>query len=195
LLFTGVLAAATTQGCLDYDDDDPERWPAKPVSNWDMQDARAFDEFELYWLGDSYEGLALTSMRTYTDGDMVRHATFAYGEPKYTGDAASGSWISPLEIDIQPYCGFSPKEYLSYERFLESEIEQIEVRGVGGYTEVYSENEDFGYLHLWTGSSHVGIDTWKTSFDIEKAARDLIPMSQDTGTSEGAFPPPTSEQC
>src|SRR3990172_1319903 len=99
----GVIAM-TSAGC--FLDSEP---PPKPVSNWTVQDARGFNEFPLYWLGDGYEGLALTSIGLGTDGDGVNHASFSYGEPSYFGDAASGSWQSPLEIDVQPYCGYSPE--------------------------------------------------------------------------------------
>ena len=43
--------------------------PPKPVSNWTVEDARWFYEFPLYWLGESYQGLPLSSMRLTTDGD------------------------------------------------------------------------------------------------------------------------------
>src|SRR3972149_5328210 len=33
--------------------------------SWTVEDAKAFDEFPLYWLGESYEGLPLTDIIRY----------------------------------------------------------------------------------------------------------------------------------
>src|SRR5205809_6599874 len=106
----GVIAVITAVGCsLDWEP------PPKPVSNWTVGNANQFSEFPLYWLGQSYEGLPLTYVGGSTDGDGVHHATSWYGQPTYAGDAASGSWVPPLEVGMQPYCGFSPEELHSYE--------------------------------------------------------------------------------
>lgn len=123
----GVIAVATAAcGIL-------EEIPPKPASNWTVAEAQAFDEFQLYWLGYSYQGLSLTSVKGSTDGDAVKHARFSYGEPSYFGDAASGSWLSPLEIDTQPYCGWSPEEFRSHY----DDAESVQVRSVSGYVQRY----------------------------------------------------------
>src|SRR4030042_1256950 len=75
VVFLGVLAV-TSSGCfLDYEP------PPKPVSNWTVEQARWFYKFPVYRLGESYQGLPLTSMRLTVDGDDVTHTTFSYGEP------------------------------------------------------------------------------------------------------------------
>jgi len=161
------------------------------VSNWTIGHAQFFDEFELYWLGRQYEGLPLNYMGRGTDADDVTHVTFGYGDPSYFGDAASGSWISPVEIVIQPYCGWSPKEYLSY---YEEESEQIEIRNVTGYMRHY--NGDWNYLTLWSGNSAISIDTTRhTDIDIEQAAQDLIPIAEDAGATLEPLPPPIETGC
>jgi len=184
-----VAAAATAAGCfLDYEP------PPKPVSNWSVSDAREFNEFHLYWLGRSYQGLPLTSMRATTDGDGVRHATFSYGEPNLAGGAPSQSWVPPLEVDIQPYCGFSPEEFLSWAgRYVESEVSPVQIRGVNGYLERYSSKE--ASLNLWAGPSTIHLYTWKTDLDIEQAARDLIPIAEAASATLKPLPPPTSTEC
>jgi len=149
-------------------------------------DARYFNEFELYWLGGRYEGLELTSMRFTKDGDDVHHGSFFYGEPSYAGDAASGSWLPPLEIDVQPYCGFAPEET---ESAYGDDFDRVEIRGVVGY--LYG---DYG-LFLWTANSEISISTWKSEVDIVQAARDLIPIARVTGARLNPLPPPTSTEC
>ncbi len=175
--------------------------PSKPVSNWTVEDARAFNQFPLYWVGETYEGLPLTSMRRIVDGDGVRHAIFNYGEPSFAGDAVSGSWIPPLEIDIQPYCGYSPEEFLSNDEYWDedwnAEPVEVHIRGVNGYLQRYSSRN--ASLFLWSGDSTIHLRTWKSSLDIEDAARDLVPIAQGAATSAATtvqpFPPPTTNSC
>src|SRR4030042_3897602 len=71
----GVVAMPSAGCLLDYEP------PPKPVSNWTVEQARWFYKFPVYWLGESYQGLPLTSMRLTVDGDDVTHTTFSYGEP------------------------------------------------------------------------------------------------------------------
>jgi hypothetical protein len=182
----GVIAM-TSAGC--FLDSEP---PPKPVSNWTVEDARGFNEFPLYWLGESYEGLPLTSMRLSTDGDGVTHATFSYGEPSLGGSPDSQSWGTPLEVDIQPYCGFSPEEFLSYEEY-EAEAIGVQIRGVNGYLRRYSSRE--AYLFLWTGGSFIHLSTWKTELDVEQAARNLIPIAEGIGATLNPLPPPLPTSC
>ena len=186
----GLLAviAMTSAGC--FLDSEP---PPKPVSNWTVEDARGFNEFPLYWLGESYEGLPLTSMSVSTDGDGVRHATFSYGEPSLAGGAPSQSWVPPLEVDIQPYCGFSPEEFLSYEEYYEAEVIGVQIRSVNGYLRRHSSRA--ASLVLWTGGSAIYLSTWKTELHIEQAARNLIPIAEGIGATLNPLPPPLPTSC
>jgi hypothetical protein len=181
-----ALIAAITSGCELF----VSSPPPEPVSNWSTLEARAFHEYPLHWLGQSYQGLDLTSMRTYRDGDGVRHAEFFYGKPSLVGDSG-GSWIPPLEVNIQPYCGFSPGEFLSYDEYYE--IRAVQIRGVDGYLQRYSSRE--ASLHLWAGASTIVLDTRRTELDIEQAARDLIPISENAGATGGRLPRPISTDC
>lgn len=184
----GVITV-TAAGCfLDYEP------PPKPVSNWTVEQARRFNEFQVYWLGESYQGLPLTSMRLTVDGDDVIHTTFSYGEPSLAGGAPSQSWLPPLEVDIQPYCGYSPEEFLSFEEeYSEAEVIGIQIRSVNGYLQRYSSRN--AYLVLWTGGSTIYLSTWKTELDIEQAARDLIPIAGSAGAPPPPFPPPITTSC
>jgi hypothetical protein len=179
------MIAMTSAGCLlDYEP------PPKPVSNWTVEQARRFNEFQVYWLGESYEGLRLTSMRLTSDGDDVTHTTFFYGEPSLVDGNSGQSWEPPLEVDIQPYCGFSPEEFLEHAG---DGVIGIQIRGVDGYLERYSDNS--AYLVLWTGSSTIYLSTGKTDLDIEQVARDLIPIAGSAGAPPPPFPPPITTSC
>ena len=187
----GVIAI-TSAGCfLGWEP------PPKPVSNWTVEDARGFNEFPLYWLGESYEGLPVASMRLSTDDAGVRHATFFYGEPSLAGGAPSQSWLPPLRVLIQPYCGFSPEEFLWWEEevseYSEAEVSGVQIRSVSGYLERYSSRETS--LVLWTGGSAIHLSTWKTEIDIEQAARNLIPIAEGLGATLNPLPPPLPTSC
>ena len=186
----GVVAlAAMNLGCELLE---PPPTPPEPASNWTVQSARDYRAFPLYWLGETYEGLPLKAMRITTDGDGVRHASFNYGEHIVFVDSGA-SWIPQLEVDIQPYCGFSPEEFLSYGEYYDEEPIDIEIRGVEAYVRRHSASS--ASLVLWTGGSSVSLSTWKLEIDIEQAARDLIPIAQDAGRSFEELPPPAQTEC
>ena len=184
--------AMTSAGC--FLDLEP---PPKPVSNWTIEDARGFNEFPLYWLGETYEGLPLSLVSLSTDGDGVRHSTLFYGETSLAGGAPSQSWLPPLEVDIQPHCGFSPEEFLWWEEevseYSEAEVSGVQIRDVSGYLKRYSSRESS--LVLWTGGSAIHLSTWKTELDIEQAARDLIPIAEGIGATLNPLPPPLPASC
>lgn len=184
-----VMAAA---GCSMF-----ER-PPKPVRNWTIAEARAFDEFQLYWVGPQYEGLPLTYVGRSVDGDEVTHITFAYGEPSCFGDAASGSWLSPLEIDIQPYCGFLRHEVVSEEDLDDLGIEPDSSSDVkiGDAVGRVSRYDFWNYLYVRSGDSFIDISTdGHASFDIEQPAGDLIAITEETGATPGSLPPPATAEC
>ena len=81
---------------------------------WTLEDARQFNEFPLYWLGESYDGLPLTRIIRYrydpeppipavTAEDSV---AFIYGT--CTPSSESGC-APPLQIIVEPYCTRPPE--------------------------------------------------------------------------------------
>jgi hypothetical protein len=179
----------TSSGCSMF-----ER-PPKPQSNWTIQEAKRFDEFDLYWLAQEYRGLPLTYVGRSIDADEVEHVTFAYGDPSYFGDAASGSWLSPLEIDIQPYCGFLRHEVLSDEEFDDLGIEP-ESSGDVRIGDAVGRVSRYDYWSLLSGTSYIDISTNRhADFDIEQAAGDLFPIAKDSGEELKPLPSPTSTEC
>ena len=169
--------------------------PPKPVSNWSRQEAREFHEFPLYWLSQATQGLDLTLMSTHRDGDGVRHAEFSYGQLSYYGGADSGSWHSPLEIDIQPYCGYFPEEVQSQPRYLSPR--NCDHPGSEEWMLTSSATITIGTTcTLWSGNSAIHISAHKTGFDTEQAARDLMPIGSKRQVQRlSRFPPPTSTEC
>ena len=176
---TLTLTAIGAAGCF------LDEAPPKPVSNWTIGEARAFDEFDLHWLGVRYQALRLTSMRVTTDGDGVTHASFFYGKPVLAGDSG-GSWFPPLGVNIQPYCGFNPEEARNA---YGDDFRPLEIGEALGF--LY---EDFG-LFLWTGDSTIALHRWKSDVDLEQAARDLIPIAEQTGATPQPLPPPPPTEC
>jgi len=105
--------------------------PPKPESNWTIEDARQFGEFQLYWLGENYEGLPLTLIEHNADPRGLEHASFWYGEPSLGGD--SPSWQPALEITMFPYCQRPLTEFVSYqEGNYAVDVSSIQIRGVDG---------------------------------------------------------------
>ena len=99
--------------------------------------------------------------------------------------------FSPLEIDIQPYCGWSPEEFLSH---YEDESMQVEIRKASGYVRHYKY--DWNYLTVWSENSAISMSTTRhADFDIEQAAQDLIPIAENTGATLEPLRPPTSAEC
>jgi hypothetical protein len=170
--------------------------PPKPVSNWTVAEARQFQEFPLYWLGESYHGLPLTAIRiagpAYTHDHV--HVTFGYGDPSLLGGAPSQSWQFPLEIDIYHRCDNLPEKLVPHfgEYSDDEEISTPEIQGVDTYIVRYPA---FDYLFMWSGESAIFPETWETDFDIEQIARDLIPIASDGGAPPGQLPPPVSAAC
>jgi hypothetical protein len=172
--------------------------PPKPASNWTVGEAQAFNEFPLYWLGDGYQDMPLLSMRLTEDGDGVTHASFNYGEPSFIpGSFSGGSWKPKLEIDIQPYCGYPPREFLSNDEYWDedwnAEPVGVTIRGVSDYLQRYSTNN--ASLFLWTGASTVHLYTWKSELDIEAAASELIQLAPEAGTSAERLEAPIRSSC
>ena len=76
-------------------------------SNMSVEEARAFSEFPLYWLGETYEGLELTTLRRVKYGPEIglgfpqHKVTFLYGKCVTKGD---GGCLQPFQVIVQPLC-------------------------------------------------------------------------------------------
>jgi hypothetical protein len=85
--------------------------------NWTIEDARAFDEYPVYWLGEEFDGLPLTNI-SYTHRENT--VFFAYGDCEPPKD---GGCAPPLEIIIEP-CRQNPPG-----RYATSLDSLVEIRG------------------------------------------------------------------
>ena len=65
-------------------------------SNMTVEEARAFSEFPLYWLGETYEGLELTTLL-----EVKNVVTFLYGKCITRGD---GGCPQPFQVIVRPLC-------------------------------------------------------------------------------------------
>jgi hypothetical protein len=171
--------------------------PDPPESNWTLEEARQFDEFPLYWLGEDYQGLPLTAITRYEPatpteavvGDVV---DFWYGEITYKDSAFNARvWIR-----IEPYCDGSDSSPEAVQSFLNGPlasagflISPIEIRGVEGYL------VDMPRLHLWAGPSAIQINSNDSTISMQQVAEDLFPVAEGPSASPHPLPPPISTEC
>lgn len=91
LLVTGVVA-----GLILFEDEGA-------AGGWSIDDARAFDEFSLYWVGEEYDDLRLTEVIRAKYENSV---AFIYGSCTPSGE---GGCAPPLQIVVRP-CTLEPRE-------------------------------------------------------------------------------------
>ena len=94
-LVTGVLLSRASSSEASAQGETPEAESAAP---------RSFDRFPVYYLGESFEGLALTE----TPPAGERLASFVYGSCEPTGDTGCAP---PLEVQTWPACKRNPSSY------------------------------------------------------------------------------------
>ena len=126
----GIAIALLAVGDGDGGDDN-ER------GRWTIEDAREFEEFSLYRLGESFRGLPLTAIVRYRYGaeDSV---AFIYGTCTPSSD---GGCAPPVQIVLQPYC-MRPPERLS-ERVKSGP--PVTIRGVS------AQPQDQYQIRIWIG--------------------------------------------
>ncbi len=174
------MFAATLTACSE--DDEIE-------SNWTIDEARRFDEFPLYWLGDSYMGLPLTAV---THGQTVDLETvgFVYGESSCNDSACN----APIWIITEPYCQSSPEQVRSLLNEFKgygSVISEVEFREAKGYLTDWEEPR----LYFWTGGSAIQINSNDSTVSIHQVAQDLIPVTNSTDAKLKPLPPPITKDC
>ena len=114
--FSAALSATALAVSL-LDDGDGSAAPASAgQTTWTIEDAKAFTDFPVYWLGESYEGLPLTrivrgkgelelhpQVAAIVGQDVIKEDSlgFMYGtcDPGYDGGC-----VLPLVVSIEPYC-------------------------------------------------------------------------------------------
>ena len=115
----------------------------RPVAgNFSARDAASFDDFALYSLGRSFEGLPLTAITRRRDRhrtDALANANwvnFIYGDCPADDPAAPESHSGcspPLQVQVWPACERNPSLWSADSAAVFGEREAVELRGVPSF--------------------------------------------------------------
>jgi hypothetical protein len=158
--------------------------PGTPVALEKMQEARDFDGWPLWWLGDSFDSLSLTHVDELTPArgfPTMNFVSFVYG----TCAIAAGrqSCAPPLEIQVDPLCSVPPEKIAGVER-----DDPFDFRGAKA---LWIDD----HLRIWTGDSAIAIFGYPRD-RVEAAAEALVPLGNVEVTLSGSnLPPPNFESC
>lgn len=163
-------------------DSDQVHFPLTPLSreyaHWEAQQARDFDQFPLYWVGEEFQGYPITDIiRSVSGPDALvpeDSVTFLYGT--CTPPAGEGGCADPLQIVVEPYCFVPPS--------LVGASNPIEVRGGA---EAFNSD---GW-RLWTGKVTVRIFAYLT--DLQLAAIDALVSANGMGPASPSELLPTPD--
>lgn len=101
---------------------------AAPSSSFTLEQARAFDEYRLYFPGDSVDGHALTAV--LRRNDTASYISFVYGDCEAEGEAGCAP---PAEVQVWPACRRNLALYDGQSLVAGSPVpERVVVRGVPG---------------------------------------------------------------
>jgi hypothetical protein len=114
-------------------------WLGGPRGNFSLEQARAFDEFPLYYAGDEVDGLPLTAV--LRRDDVADYVSFVYGDCTPSSD---GGCAPPAEVQVWPGGRRNAASYGDAPGA--PELERTEVRGRpaawvddGAQLEIYAE--------------------------------------------------------
>ena len=141
---------------------------ANSVRGWPIEDARQFDQFSLFWVGEEFEGLPLTNI---VHAKTEKVVIFGYGSCKSSGD---GGCLLPLSVSIEPCNHAPPGRYLSKP----GARAPFEFRGAR------AQFDGAGELRVWTDDVTITVSA-KAGLAME-AANALRPVSEGP---EGALKP------
>jgi hypothetical protein len=157
-----------------------------------VEDAREFDEFPVYWLGESFQGLPLVRV---TQMDYPGHAPgtiynlpwhevgFIYGN--CTIAPGESSCPVPLTIAVRPYCEVPPEVVLGPARTEPPE----EIRGALVHRMGRSQ------MQVWTSNVSISINATDPAID-DAAAQNLVRLNGDKPSSpEEPLGPPDQIEC
>jgi len=147
-----------------------------------IQEAREFNEFPVYWLGESSQGLSLTRIIRYlwTDPDVERSLAsgrddvdrsqdlFGLNYGTCTVPEGLESCPVPLQVDFTPYCKVPPD--LIADRVRDGDF--FELRRAKALWTLEGTT-----LHLWTGTVHVQISSPYGKDVVQSAAEELVSLN------------------
>jgi hypothetical protein len=152
----------------------------------------AFEEFELFWLGEEFMGHSLRGITrsvyelpppnpptTRTDS-----VTFAYGDCT-PNPAADGSCTLPITIHINAYCTRPPDVLLGPHIYDDGSWDAIEVSLGSGYS-------------IWTSDVHIDIQVdgdGPSPREVAAELRSLDPSGRQPGEPFGPIDQAVAEGC
>ena len=159
---------------------------------WSVEDAREFEEFPVYWLGESFQGLPLVAVHRMDypgrwPGEIYNlpwhEVRFIYGDctiaPGETGCPA------PLSMHTRPYCEVPPEVIADAVKIGPPEV----IRGA------VVQRMGRSHMQLWTSNVAIGIDATDETL-LEEAARNLVRLNGDKPSSpEEALGAPDQIEC
>jgi hypothetical protein len=163
------------------------------TATWSLEDAREFEEFPVYWLGESFHGLPLTDVSRMDyegawPGEIYNlpwhEVSFTYGD--CTIAPGESSCPMPLSVHTRPYCEVPPEAIPNAMRAAapEEEIRGAVVQRMGKSS-----------VQLWTSNVTIGIVTTEEGL-VDEAVRSLVRLNGDKPSSpEEALGPPDQVEC
>jgi len=157
-----------------------------------VEDAREFDEFSVYWLGESFQGLPLERVARMDypgrwPGEIYNlpwhEVSFDYGD--CTIAPGESSCTVPLTIAIRPYCEVPPEVVADAVKTGPPE----EIRGA------VVQRMGQSHIQLWTDNVSITIAATDEALDDE-AVQNLVRLNGDKPSSpEEALGPPDQIEC
>jgi hypothetical protein len=162
----------------------------RDTAGFGLEDARQFNDFSIYWVGESFRGLPLNviqklhdpgipGLEAKTADDVV---VLGYGDCDI--QFGEESCAVPLSITVQPYCQATPED-------IDDAVKagpEFEIRDAKAL-------QTSGSLVIWTNDVHISIAG--TSVEIQRdAAENLVALTAmgAKSTSE-TLGPPSRVEC
>ena len=174
-----ALVAVVSLACTNTSDES-EQATVSPTPLWSVEDARRFEEFPLYWLGESFQGLPLIQVaRIDYPGAFpgepynspLNEVYFIYGDCEI-GPGEEGCPV-PLSIHIRPYCDLPPEVIVDGVKVGPPEV----IRGA------VVQRTAGNSVQLWTSNVSIGINSIETS--VGEVVRNLLRLNGGKPTSPG----------
>jgi len=171
----------------------PLRTPGPPT--WTLEDAKAFTEFPLYWLGDSFGGLPLTQVyrRKYDpapgspqERSRTNAVYFIYGDCNPNRLFGPSRCNVPLTVMLEPNCARST--------LFTPDLFPIGVQTV--VAGVPARYVDEGQVVLWAGGVTITVMSARPSaLPALDAAQAVTPLVSSGNTGDGLPSSPDLSGC
>ena len=185
LLLGGILWAVVGRG------DGTTPATADPLTSA-VEDAREFDEFPVYWLGESFQGLPLERVARMDypgrwPGEIYNvpwhEVSFSYG--KCTIPPGATGCPVPLTIHITPYCKVPP----------EIIADAVKTGPPEEIREAMAQRTGKSSMLVWTDNASIGIHATDEAL-LDEAVRNLVRLNGDKPSSpEEALGAPDQIEC